>query len=96
MPVGPSYRLRWRSKRDISSPSVAVPITCTGPVWATSANNAPSVSTIPAPWCRAMPSNCSTNSRQRNAGSGPSTKMTSPPGVAALHTPTVGQTMVRV
>ena len=39
---------------------------------------------------------CSLNIRQRNAGSGPSIRITSPPGVDALHNPTVGHTIERV
>ena len=80
----------------MSSWSVAVPMICTGREWGTSANSAPSVSTSDASNRLARPMTCSVNRRQRRAGSGPSTRMTSPPGVLACHAPTVGHTMLRV
>jgi hypothetical protein len=42
-----------------------------------------------------MPSICSQNNRQRSAGSGPSTRMTSVPGSDTDQTPTVGHTIER-
>jgi hypothetical protein len=43
-----------------------------------------------------MPVICSQNVRQRSAGSGPRTRITSVPGSDAAHTPTVGHTMERL
>ena len=95
MPVGPSYRERCSSNRSISSGSLAVPMICTGRVCGTSASRAPRLIVIGARNRSAMPTTWAQNSRQRNAGSGPSTSRTSPPGVEADQIPTVGHTIVR-
>ena len=96
MPVGPSYCERWSSNRSISESSEAVPISGTGRECGTSASRAPSEIAIVAPNRSAMPVICSENRRQRSAGSGPSTRITSVPGSETDQTPTVGHTIERL
>ena len=87
---GPSYWDRWSSKRSIIVSSVAVPISGTGREWGTSASSAPSESAMLTSNRSAIPRSCSVKSRQRSAGSGPSTSITSVPGSEADQTPDGG------
>ena len=79
----------------MTSVSEAVPMTCTGRECGTSARSAPRLTVIGTSKREAMPTNWAQNSFQRNAGSGPRASSTSPPGVEADQTPTVGHTIVR-
>ena len=69
---------------------------CTGRVCGTSASRAPRLIAIGAPKRSATPTSWSQNSRQRSAGSGPRTRITSAPGTDADHSPTVGHTIERL
>ena len=75
MPVGPSYRDVCSPRRSASSGVGAEPTTGTGRVWATSARNAPSVSSRSAPSWRPTSTIEVANVRHRTFGSLP-TKIT--------------------
>ena len=98
MPVGPSYRDRCSRSRSTRAWSAAVPVTCTGRVWATSASRAPRVMTISTPRSRATEMTCSPNVRHRSWGSIPTSTTTSwrSPGSDAAENSFDGHTISRV